>query len=160
MAFPKDYSKLEKIINELLCKYGSSKLIILLNGMSEDIDETALVAVEKILSVCAKFYNVTKRQILQTNLKNDNVVYARRAAVYILSKDINLTDDNIKDLFKFEKAYRVSQIIAYTDECISGEKIDMVYLAQLKEIRTEIKKIMDNIRKHEQENEDNNEKQL
>ena len=158
MAFPEDYGKLQKKINELLYKYGSAKLLILLNGMSEDIDDAALVAVEKILSICAKYYTVTKRQVLQTNLKNENVVYARRAAIYILSKDINLTDDNIKDLFKFEKAYRVSQILAYTDDCIVGEKVDMVYLNQLAEIRADVKKVIDNLRKLEQDKEDNNEK--
>lgn len=129
------YSAVQKKLNELLCKFGATKLLLILSNITDDIDEPVLIAIEKTFKICASAFDVTKKQILTTNLKADNVVFARRAAIYILSNDINLEHKTLKDLFKLRNGFRISQINQYTDDCMSGKLKNDFYTKKFSEIR-------------------------
>lgn len=143
------YTLLEKKINKLLVKYGAGKLAVLLDNLSESIDDTALVAIEKLFSICAKGFNTNKSAILTSNKKGDNAVAARRAAVYIMYHDMGVENQNICSLVKLTRAYRVDEIKAYTEKCLCGEIIDKDYLDKFNPVRSDFLKELEILRQRE-----------
>ncbi|MFA5432112.1 MAG: hypothetical protein WC319_04470 [Candidatus Paceibacterota bacterium] len=143
------YTLLEKKINKLLVKYGAGKLAVLLDNLSESIDDTALVAIEKLFSICAKGFNTNKTAIITSNKKGDKAVAARRAAVYIMYHDMGIEEQNIRSLVKLTSIYRVDEIKTYTEKCLCGEIVNKEYIDKFNPVRSEFLKELEILRQRE-----------
>jgi hypothetical protein len=145
------YSLLEKKINALLVKYGAGKLAILLDNLSDNIDDTALIAFEKLLSISANGFDTNKKSILVSNSKGDKVVAARRAVVYIMFNDMSIEKENIRSMIKLKNIYRVEQINDYTVKCLTSEIMDKDYLEKFHAVRNKFLQEFEELRRREYE---------
>ena len=143
------YSRVEKLINELLDRYGIDKFCYLLESLSDNIDDQGLLDIEELFRITAKEFNTTRRKIMNSSSKSIGAVYSRRAIIYILRTEGNLEFDVISMILKIKRSDNTSRMFNYTDDCVKGNIVDSYYSGKLEIIK---KQFLDHLEKSRTEN--------